>query len=86
MTVDVAKVVEQPLNVELSLPGELTAFQSVAIYPRVAGFVKAVHVDRGSRVRAGGRRAGRPPNPPGTPAAARVGGQAGRGAAEWQAG
>jgi len=53
MTVDVARVVEQPLNVELSLPGELTAFQSVAVYPRVAGFVKAVHVDRGSRVRAG---------------------------------
>ena len=53
VTVDVAKVVEQPLNVELSLPGELTAFQSVAVYPRVAGFVKAVHVDRGSRVRAG---------------------------------
>jgi membrane fusion protein, multidrug efflux system len=51
--VDVAKVVEQPLNVELSLPGELTAFQSVAVYPRVAGFVKAVHVDRGSRVRTG---------------------------------
>jgi RND family efflux transporter MFP subunit len=53
VTVDVAKVVEQPLNVELSLPGELTAFQSVAIYPRIAGFVKAVRVDRGSRVRAG---------------------------------
>lgn len=53
VTVDVAQVVEQPLNVELSLPGELTAFQSVAVYPRVAGFVKAVHVDRGSRVRAG---------------------------------
>jgi membrane fusion protein, multidrug efflux system len=53
MTVEVTKVVEQPLNVELSLPGELTAFQSVAIYPRVAGFVKAVHVDRGSRVRTG---------------------------------
>src|SRR4030095_14292324 len=53
VTVDVAQVVEQPLNVELSLPGELTAFQSVAIYPRVAGFVKVVRVDRGSRVRAG---------------------------------
>lgn len=51
--VDVVKVVEQPLSVELSLPGELQAFQSVAVYPRVAGFVKVVHVDRGSRVRAG---------------------------------
>jgi membrane fusion protein, multidrug efflux system len=52
-TIDVVRVVEQPLEVELSLPGELTAFQSVAIYPRVTGFVKTVTVDRGSSVRAG---------------------------------
>ena len=51
--VDVVRVVEQPLDVALSLPGELTAFQSVSIFPRVAGFVKAVNVDRGSKVRAG---------------------------------
>jgi membrane fusion protein (multidrug efflux system) len=53
VTIDVARVVEQPLNVQLSLPGELTAYQSVAIYPRVNGFVKTVPVDRGSQVRAG---------------------------------
>jgi RND family efflux transporter MFP subunit len=52
-SVDVVRVVEQPLDVPLSLPGELTAFQSVAIFPRVNGFVKAVNVDRGSKVRAG---------------------------------
>ena len=52
-TVDVVRVVEQPLDVELSLPGELLAFQTVAIYPRVTGFVKTVNVDRGSRVAAG---------------------------------
>jgi membrane fusion protein, multidrug efflux system len=52
-TVDIARVVEQPLEVELSLPGELMAFQTVAIYPRVTGFLKTVNVDRGSRVRAG---------------------------------
>jgi membrane fusion protein, multidrug efflux system len=52
-TIDVVGVVEQPLEVELSLPGELTAFQAVAVYPRVTGFVKTVNVDRGSRVRAG---------------------------------
>ncbi|HEV8392620.1 MAG TPA: efflux RND transporter periplasmic adaptor subunit [Vicinamibacterales bacterium] len=51
--VNVVKVVEQPLDVRLSLPGELTAYQSVDIVPRVTGFVKAVSVDRGSRVRAG---------------------------------
>jgi RND family efflux transporter MFP subunit len=53
VTVDVVRVVEQPLNVQLSLPGELAAYQSVAVYPRVTGFVKTVLVDRGSRVRAG---------------------------------
>jgi membrane fusion protein (multidrug efflux system) len=52
-TIDVARVVEQPLDVHLSLPGELGAYQTVAIYPRVTGFVKAVNADRGSRVRAG---------------------------------
>lgn len=52
-TIDVARVVEQPLDVRLSLPGELTAYQTVAIFSRVTGFVKAVNVDRGSKVRAG---------------------------------
>src|SRR3954469_25017859 len=52
-TIDVARVVEQPLDVQLSLPGELGAYQTVAIYPKVTGFVKAVNVDRGTRVRAG---------------------------------
>jgi membrane fusion protein, multidrug efflux system len=52
-TVEVVKVVEQPLNVTLSLPGELTPYQTVALYSRVTGFVKTITVDRGSRVRAG---------------------------------
>lgn len=51
--VDVVPVVERSLDVALSLPGELTAYQSVAIHARVNGFVKTVSVDRGSRVRAG---------------------------------
>jgi RND family efflux transporter MFP subunit len=46
-------VVEQPLDVTLSLPGELIPYQSVALYARVSGFVKAIAVDRGSRVRQG---------------------------------
>jgi membrane fusion protein, multidrug efflux system len=53
VTADVVRVVQQPLAVQLSLPGELTPYQSVAIYPRVAGFVKTVRVDRGSTVRTG---------------------------------
>jgi RND family efflux transporter MFP subunit len=52
-TLEVVKVVEQPLDVKLSLPGELTPYQSVALYSRVSGFVKTISVDRGSRVRAG---------------------------------
>ena len=52
-TIDVVRVAERPLDVQLSLPGELTAYQSVAIFARVTGFVKSVAVDRGSRVRAG---------------------------------
>jgi RND family efflux transporter MFP subunit len=51
--IEVVRVVEQSLDVPLSLPGELTAFQSVAMFPRVTGFVKTVNVDRGSTVRAG---------------------------------
>jgi membrane fusion protein (multidrug efflux system) len=51
--VEVVKVVERPLNVTLSLPGELIPYQTVALYSRVTGFVKTIAVDRGSRVRAG---------------------------------
>jgi len=53
IAVDVARVVEQPLDVQLSLPGELVAYESVAVHPRVPGFVKAVAVDRGSVVQRG---------------------------------
>jgi membrane fusion protein (multidrug efflux system) len=52
-TIDVVHVVEQPLNVTLSMPGELDPYETVAIYPKITGFVKAIRVDRGSRVRAG---------------------------------
>jgi len=51
--IDVVRVIEQPLDVQLSLPGELTAYQTVDVFPRVSGFVKTVNVDRGSRVRTG---------------------------------
>ena len=52
-TIAVMRVIERPLDVQLSLPGELKAYQSVDIFPRVTGFVRTVAVDRGSRVRAG---------------------------------
>jgi membrane fusion protein (multidrug efflux system) len=50
-TLEVVRVVEQPVNVTLSMPGELEPYQAVAIFPKVSGFVKTVGVDRGSRVR-----------------------------------
>jgi RND family efflux transporter MFP subunit len=52
-TIEVVPVIEQPLDVQLSLPGELTAYQTVDVFPRVTGFVKTVNVDRGSEVRPG---------------------------------
>ena len=52
-TIEVARVVQQPVNVMLSMPGQLDPYETVAIYPKVAGFVKSIAVDRGSRVRTG---------------------------------
>ena len=52
-TIDVVRVIQQPVNVVLSMPGELEPYQMVAVYPKVTGFVKSIRVDRGSRVRAG---------------------------------
>jgi RND family efflux transporter MFP subunit len=45
--------VSKPLDTTAHLEGELTPYESVAIYARVAGFVSDVHVDRGSRVKQG---------------------------------
>ena len=50
-TIEIANVVEQPLKVTLSLPGELTPYETVALYSRVNGFVKTIRVDRGRRSR-----------------------------------
>jgi RND family efflux transporter MFP subunit len=38
---------------EVTLPGELRAFQEVRLYPKVTAFVRALHADRGSIVRKG---------------------------------
>lgn len=52
-TVPVTTVRMERLERTLSLPGELAAFQNVAVYPRVQGFVEWIGVDRGSSVRRG---------------------------------
>lgn len=49
----VRPVVEQRLETSLTLPAELTPFESVAIYPKETGFIQWIGVDRGSRVRKG---------------------------------
>jgi membrane fusion protein, multidrug efflux system len=52
-TVETAKVIEEPLARIITIPGDLTAFQSVNLSARVAGFVESVAVDRGSWVKRG---------------------------------
>src|SRR5690242_9431619 len=52
-TVMTTSVVSQTANKELRLPAELRAYQNVAIYPKVQGFVESINVDRGSVVKRG---------------------------------
>ncbi len=41
------------LQGSISLPGELKSFESVALYPKITGYVQSVKVDRGSKVKKG---------------------------------
>jgi RND family efflux transporter MFP subunit len=52
-TVEVVPVVAQKLETTTRLPAEIYAYESVALFPRVNGFVDDVLVDRGDRVRKG---------------------------------
>ena len=47
------QVRSHPLSVTTALPGELQPYESVAIYPKVTGFVQWIGVDRGSKVHQG---------------------------------
>lgn len=51
--VEVVPVTSEMLHLTVPLPGELTPYEAVAIYPRVNGFVEQISVDRGSVVRKG---------------------------------
>jgi len=44
-------VVQKTLNRTDQLPGEIQAYQDVAIYPKVPGFIKWIGIDRGSIVK-----------------------------------
>jgi membrane fusion protein, multidrug efflux system len=52
-TVEAVRVIQKPVDVTLSMPGQLDPYETVAVYPKVSGFVKSIAVDRGSRVQAG---------------------------------
>ena len=52
-TVEVAKVTSKKLSIATRLPGELQAYEAVAVSPKVTAYVDSISVDRGSRVKAG---------------------------------
>lgn len=47
---ELAAVVSRPLGATETLQGELVPYRAVDLFARVAGYVKSVNVDRGSRV------------------------------------
>src|SRR4051812_25087697 len=51
--VEVVAVKSQKLNTTLSLPAELTPYESVDIYAKQTGFLRSISVDRGSKVKQG---------------------------------
>jgi membrane fusion protein, multidrug efflux system len=52
-TVEVVKVASKKLSITTRLPGELQAYEAVAVFPRVTAYVDSISVDRGTRVRSG---------------------------------
>jgi membrane fusion protein (multidrug efflux system) len=53
LAVDVVRVTSQVLSTKVQLPGQLQPYESVDLYPKVAGFIQDMLVDRGARVRKG---------------------------------
>ncbi len=51
--VPVTTVTENTLFRVDQLPGEIRAYQDVAVYPKVPGFIQWIGVDRGSKVKSG---------------------------------
>lgn len=52
-TLEVVKVASKKLSITTRLPGELQAYEAVAVFPRVTAYVDSISVDRGTRVRSG---------------------------------
>jgi RND family efflux transporter MFP subunit len=54
-SVETTKVVSQPLEKTVTIPGDLTPYQGVNLHAKVSGFVESVAVDRGTWVKHGQR-------------------------------
>lgn len=52
-SVETATVVAQQLEKTISIPGDLTAYQSVNVHAKITGFLESMAVDRGSWVKQG---------------------------------
>src|SRR5262245_49785252 len=52
-TVDVVRVISRKLSITTRLPGELQAYEAVAVFPKVTAYVDSISVDRGKRVKSG---------------------------------
>ena len=52
-TVEVAKVSAKTLSITTRLPGELQAYEIVAVFPKVTAYVDSISVDRGTHVKSG---------------------------------
>ena len=52
-SVEVVKVASRKLSITTRLPGELQAYEAVAVFPKVTAYVDSISVDRGTRVRSG---------------------------------
>lgn len=53
LAVEVAKVASKKLSITTRLPGELQAYEVVAVFPKVTAYVDSISVDRGTHVRSG---------------------------------
>jgi RND family efflux transporter MFP subunit len=52
-SLEIAKVVSQRLDKTITIPGDLTPYQSVDIRAKVTGFIESIEVDRGASVQQG---------------------------------
>jgi len=52
-SVPVTAVLQRELSRQIRLPGELSPYQEVTVFPKVQGFVESIPVDRGSVVKKG---------------------------------